>query len=461
MEIIIKASQLILSLSVLIIVHEFGHFFFARLFKIRTEKFYLFFNPSFSIVRIKRIDKKWRFSWFSKNPPESWDAEHADKTEWGLGWLPLGGYCKIAGMIDESMDTEHLRSEAQCWEFRSKPAWQRLFVMIGGVLFNVILAFVVYAGVLCKWGDDYVATRDVQSIMCDSVALEMGFQNGDKILSVNGKPVERFSDVQKRIALYRETEITVEREGKTKIIDIDYYKYASYLAGNIALFPSVPFVIDQVSDSSINRDSGLSHGDVVIGIDNIRSNNMMVIKGSLSKYKNSEVGLTVIRQNDTLAIPVKINEQGLMGVRLKAADDQIPVVEQRYGLLSAFPAGVQKAKNRIKDQLYELRLMVTPKTKAYAKVGSLLSIGNAYNSSWDWHRFWNVTALLSIMLAVLNLLPIPALDGGHVMFAIYEIVTRHKPSDKFLIRAQVFGMVILLIIMVFALGNDIKRLIFR
>ena len=460
MEIIIKASQLILSLSLLVIVHEFGHFFFARVFRTRVEKFYLFFNPSFSIVRIKRINKTWKFSWFSKSAPSSWDAEHADKTEWGLGWLPLGGYCKIAGMIDESMDTEHLRSEPQSWEFRSKPAWQRLFVMIGGVLFNVILAFVIYAGILCKWGDDYIATRDVQSIMCDSVAKEMGFRDGDKIVAVNGKPVERFNDIQKRIALYRETEITIERDGKTKIIDVDYYKYASYLAGNMALVPAIPFVIDQVPDSSINRHAGLTQGDVVIGIDSIRSSNMMVIKGSLSRYRNREVGLTVLRNEDTLAIPVKISEQGMIGVTLKATDDYLPVIEQRYGLFSAFPAVVVKAKNRIKDQLYELRLMVTPKTKAYAKVGSLLSIGNAYNSSWDWHRFWNVTALLSIMLAVLNLLPIPALDGGHVMFSIYEILTRHKPSDKFLMRSQIFGMIILLLIMVFALGNDIKRLIY-
>jgi regulator of sigma E protease len=460
MEIVIKASQLILSFSILIIVHEFGHFFFARLFKTRVDKFYLFFNPSFSILRAKRIDGRWRLSWFSSSIPEGWETEHAAKTEWGLGWLPLGGYCKIAGMIDESMDSEHLQNEPQSWEFRSKPAWQRLFVMIGGVLFNIILAFIIYAGILCKWGDDYIATRDVSGIMCDPVAVEMGFRDGDKIIAVNGKPVERFYDIQKRITLYRETEITVERNGREETIEIDYYKYASYLAGNMALAPQIPFVVGQIPDSSINRNSGLAQGDVVIGIDTIMSNNQMIIRNALSIYKNSEVALVVLRNGDTLSIPVKISDEGTIGIMLGEPKSLIPIVEKRYGLFSAFPAGVVKAKERIKDQLYELRLMVTPKAKAYTKVGSLLSIGNIYSAQWDWYRFWSITALLSIMLAVLNLLPIPALDGGHVIFAIYEIITRRKPSDKFLMRAQLVGMIILSLIMVLAIGNDIRRFFF-
>lgn len=442
MEILIKASQLILSLSILILVHEFGHFIFARIFKVRVEKFYLFFDIKFSLFKYK---------------PNNSD------TEYGIGWLPLGGYCKIAGMIDESMDTEMLKAEPQPWEFRSKPAWQRLLIMVGGVLFNLILAFFIYVGMLAYWGEEYLANKDVKyGISCDSVALDMGFRDGDKILTVNGETIDGFFDVQKKLMLDRKMNITLQRGSETVNISPDYYTYVQYMVKNRFIEPLIPFVINNIPDSSANKSAGLMSGDEVIGVAGITTNNISQIKNIFSQNKGKNIELKILRGNLQLDIPVQINEKGLIGIELKNdMRDFFNFEKKSYNIFEAFPAGLVKAKTRITDQLSELRLMITPKTGTYKQVGSFISIGNIYSAQWDWHRFWDITALLSIMLAVLNLLPIPALDGGHVMFLLYEVITRRKPSDKFLTYAQVVGMVILLFIMVYAIGNDIARHIFN
>jgi regulator of sigma E protease len=438
MEILIKASQLILSLSILILIHEFGHFVFARMFKVRVEKFYLFFDIKFALFKYK--------------PRNS-------GTEYGVGWLPLGGYCKIAGMVDESMDTEAMKNEPQPWEFRSKPAYQRLLIMVGGVLFNVLLACFIYIGMMAYWGEEYLANKDVRyGVICDSVALKMGFRDGDKILAINGKPVESFFDIHRRMVLYREMNISLQRGDEVVNISPDYYTYISYMVKNSFIEPFIPFVIDHIPDTSINRFAGLASKDEIIGVNEISTNNIRDIKEIFSENKGQTVALKVRRGNIQLNIPVQINENGLIGVALKTNyKDFFNFEKKSYNILEAFPAGLKKAKTRISDQLCELRLMATPKTKTYKQVGSFISIGNIYSPQWDWHRFCDITALLSIMLAVLNLLPIPALDGGHVMFLLYEVITRRKPSDKFLIYAQVTGMVILLFIMVYAIGNDIVR----
>lgn len=439
MEILIKASQLILSLSLLVLVHEFGHFIFARMFKVRVEKFYLFFDIGFALFKYK---------------PKNSD------TEYGVGWLPLGGYCKIAGMIDESMDTNQMNSEPQPWEFRSKPTWQRLLIMVGGVLFNVILAFFIYMGMLMNWGDEYIANKDVKyGIVADSVAMEMGFRDGDKILAVNGKPVDAFSDIQKRMMLYREMDITLQRGSETVNISPDYYEYVSYMVKNRFIGPLIPFEIKTVPDTSINKTANLMPGDRVIGANNIKSNSLNEIKAVFNSNKGDTVNLTVLRGANEIHVPVQVNSEGLIGVELNIDyADFFPVSgEKHYNFFQSIPRAFKKAKVRLADQLQELRLMVTPKTKTYKDVGSFISIGSIYSSKWDWHRFWDITALLSIMLAVLNLLPIPALDGGHVMFLLYEVITRRKPSEKFLTYAQVVGMVILLFIMAYAIGNDIVR----
>jgi regulator of sigma E protease len=438
MEILIKASQLILSLSILILIHEFGHFIFARMFKVRVEKFYLFFDAKFALFRYKARNSE---------------------TEYGIGWLPLGGYCKIAGMIDESMDTETMKNEPQSWEFRSKPAYQRLLIMLGGVLFNVILAIFIYIGMLAYWGEEYLANKDVKyGIICDSVAMEMGFRDGDKILAVNGEPVESFYDVHRRMVLYREMNISLQRGDDTVNISPDYYTYVSYMVKNAFIEPNIPFMIDNIPDTSLNRFAGLIPGDEVVGVNGIMTNNIKEIKNIFAQNKEKNVDLKVRRGVIQINIPVQVNGRGLIEVALKTNyRDFFDFTRKDYNILQAFPAGLKKARTRISDQLCELRLMATPKTKTYKQVGSFISIGNIYSPQWDWHRFCDITALLSIMLAVLNLLPIPALDGGHVMFLLYEVITRRKPSDKFLIYAQVAGMVILFLIMIYAIGNDIFK----
>jgi regulator of sigma E protease len=438
MEILIKASQLILSLSILILIHEFGHFIFARIFNVRVEKFYLFFDIKFALFKYKPLNSE---------------------TEYGIGWLPLGGYCKIAGMIDESMDTEMLKNEPQHWEFRSKPACQRLLIMIGGVLFNVILAVGIYIGMLAYWGEEYLANKDLKyGILCDSVALEMGFRDGDKIVAVNGKPVESFFDIHRKMVLYKEMNITLQRGDELVNISPDYYTYVPYMVKNAFIEPFIPFVIKNVPDSSINRAAGLASGDEVIGVDSFMTANIKEIKNIFFDRKGQNVELKIRRGNRLVSVPVLINEKGLIGVELKTAHrDFFNFTKRSYNILQAIPAGLSKTRTRLSDQLCEIRLMATPKTKTYKQVGSFISIGNIYSPQWDWHRFWDITALLSIMLAVLNLLPIPALDGGHVMFLLYEVITRRKPSDKFLTYAQVAGMIILLFIMVYAVGNDIVR----
>ncbi|MDR1887718.1 MAG: RIP metalloprotease RseP, partial [Prevotellaceae bacterium] len=408
MEILIKASQLILSLSILILIHEFGHFIFARMFKVRVDKFYLFFDIKFSLFKYK--------------PKNS-------ETEYGIGWLPLGGYCKIAGMIDESMDTEMLKSEPQPWEFRSKPAYQRLLIMLGGVLFNVILAVFIYAGMLAYWGEEYLANKEVKyGILCDSAAVAMGFRNGDKILAVNGKPVESFYDIHKRMTLYREMNISLQRGNETVNISPDYYTYVSYMVKSAFIEPMIPFVVKTVPDSSHNKASGLMPGDEVIGAAGVMTGNIMDIKNIFAENKNRAIVLTVRRGDSQRDISVEVNGNGMIGVELQTDKREFFDYEKKhYTILQAFPAGLEKAKVRIIDQLHELRLMLTPKTKTYKQVGSFIAIANIYSAQWDWHRFCDITALLSIMLAVLNLLPIPALDGGHVMFLLYEVIARRKP----------------------------------
>lgn len=441
MDILVKAVQLILSLSILVLVHELGHFVFARIFKVRVEKFYLFFDIKYHLFKFK---------------PKNSD------TEYGIGWLPLGGYCKISGMIDESMDTEQMNQEPQSYEFRSKPAWQRLLIMVGGALFNVILAFLIYSSTLMAWGDSYLANKDaVSGIACDSIALEMGFRNGDKIVWLDGKPVEKFYDLQKNILLYTPKVISVEREGNFIDIEIDYDKYISYFARTRMFEPLMPFIIHEIPDTSINKASGLQKGDEVIGINDLQMNDFMQIKNVLPQHKGEKIQLTTLRGKDTLNITAQVSEDGLLQILLLPPSEYFNETKIKYNPISAIPAGVKKASTRLKDQLYELKLMVTPKTETYKQVGSFISIGNIYDSSWNWQRFWDITALLSIMLAVLNLLPIPALDGGHVMFLLYEVITRRKPSDKFMGYAQMVGMVILLFIMIYALGNDIFRHIIK
>lgn len=441
MEVLIKIAQVVLALSLLILIHEFGHFLFARLFKIRVDKFYLFFNPWFSLVKFK---------------PKNSD------TEYGIGWLPLGGYCKISGMIDESMDKEQLKGEPKPWEFRSKPAWQRFFVMFGGVLFNIVLAIILYGIILFSWGEEYISTRDaVYGVQCNELAREIGFRNGDRILAFDDRSVENdpIHTLQVDLIRTRPAVITVLRGDDTTRFGFDQ-QYIPELLNTPGIFNiRVPFVVSSVPDTSINVSSLLRSGDRITAINGLNTPAVQDVQEALRAHTNQTILATVTREDGVVEVPLVVNSEGMIQVALVADLTQfINVTQKTYSFFGAFPAGIQKAYLTGANYVKELGLIFSPKTKAYKSVGSFIAIGNIFPGTWNWEIFWNITAWLSVMLAILNILPIPALDGGHIVLVIYEMITRRKPSDKFLEYSQMAGMVLLLGLMFLAFGNDIIRL---
>ncbi|MFP4018996.1 MAG: RIP metalloprotease RseP [Bacteroidales bacterium] len=440
MEILIKVLQLILSLSILVILHEFGHFAFARLFNTRVEKFYMFFNPGFSLFKVKK-----------------------GETEYGIGWLPLGGYVKISGMIDESMDREQMKQPPKPYEFRAKPAWQRLLIMLGGVLVKLILAIVIYGAVLFVWGEKYLPTEEVNKhgIMTDSVAESVGFQDGDKILAVNGKKVERFNNVFQEIILNRPASVTVKRGNQTEIVHIQDTVFPKILNNPGFIQPRVPPIIGQLPESSPAKDAGLEVGDKILAINGEKVNYHDQLENILKSRKGQETDVVVERDGDEQEYTVKVSEEGQFGFYLGLAIEEVYNLHtMNYGLFESIPAGINKGVNTVGSYVKQLGLIFSPDTGAYKEVGSFITIGKIFPGQWDWHAFWNLTALLSIILGVINILPIPALDGGHVMFLTYEVITGRKPSDKFLEYAQIAGMLIILSIFVYAIGNDIVRHLF-
>jgi regulator of sigma E protease len=458
MEIIIKIVQVVLSLSILVIVHELGHFLFARLFKMRVDKFYLFFNPSFSLLRAKRINGKWEFSSFSTAVPEHW-KNHPEATEFGIGWVPLGGYCKIAGMIDESMDKEQLQQEPKPWEFRTKPAWQRFFVMIGGVLFNLVLAILIYAGILFTWGDSYLANKDaIYGIKVNELSHELGFRDGDKIMAFDGHPIERFAELQIDLVRQQASAATIVRGIDTITIAIDQQHIPAMLRQSNMFNVYVPFVIKSIPDTSQNVNSGLQPNDMLLAINGIEAGSIEEVQELLEKSKDQTITVSILREDTIKSLSLAVNHDGHIGVVLKNPSELFTITVKDYSLLSAIPGGVERGYKTVKNYISELKLIFTPKTEAYKSVGSFIAIGKIFPSNWNWYAFWNITAFLSIMLAVLNILPIPGLDGGHTLFVLYEMITRRKPSERFLEHATYFGLLFLLGIMILAFGNDIYRL---
>jgi regulator of sigma E protease len=438
MEILIKALQLILSLSILVIFHEFGHFIAAKAFGTRVEKFYLFFDPWFSLFKFKK-----------------------GETEYGVGWLPLGGYVKISGMIDESMDKEQMKLPPQPWEFRSKSTWQRLIIMLGGVTVNLLLAIGIYILMLTAWGEEYLPTSEVKfGITVDSLGAQMGLRNGDKILSVDGDKVEDFFKIPSKIILDDAKTIQVVRDGRDMDVQIPAGFVSKMLKQKSADFINVrfPFEIGGFSGPSNAKDAGIKEGDRVIGLNGKPTLYFDEFKAGIVKSKGKKVDLTVLRNADTLRLPVMVTAEGMIGVIQKGPDSYFKFSEKKYSFMEAIPAGSVKAYKSVGNYLKQLKLLFSPKVKAYESVGGFIAIGNIFPSVWHWESFWGLTAFLSIMLAILNVLPIPALDGGHVMFLLYEMITGRKPSDKFLEYAQIVGMVLLLSLLVFANGNDIIKL---
>jgi regulator of sigma E protease len=443
MEVLMKVLQVILALSILIVIHEFGHFSFAKMFGIRVEKFYLFFDIGGS----KLFSTKG--GWFTRLFPKARDWE----TEYGIGWLPLGGYCKISGMIDESMDTEALKKDPQPWEFRTKPAWQRLLVMVAGVLYNFIFAILCYIAIMAIWGSSYVRNEGSQ-IYTNELGIEMGFRNGDRILRMDDYVPEDFGMLQADLVRRNVNKVVVLRDADTVDIYIDHSMIGELLNTPGLFDLAVPFVIDSVMSASPNVEAGLEKGDRIVALDSVSTPFIQDMKAYLAGIPGAEVTASVLRGTDTLAIPVLVDSLGRIGVYT-----QIPAYTTKtYSVLEAIPAGFKLTFDTIGGYLRDLKLLATPKTEAYKSVGSFIAIGQVFPSTWDWFRFVHILALLSIMLGVMNLLPIPALDGGHIVFCLYEMITGRKPSDKFLEVAQVIGMIILMLLMVLAFGNDIRRL---
>lgn len=437
MEILIKAGQFFLSLSILVILHELGHFFFAKFFKARVEKFYLFFNPWFSLFKFKR-----------------------GETEYGIGWLPLGGYVKISGMIDESMDKEQLKQPPQPYEFRSKPAWQRLLIMIGGVLVNVLLALFIYSAVLYTWGEDYLPNKSLKyGVTCDSLALELGFRNGDKILYVGGKEVENFQQIAHDILLNENRDVKVLRGTDTLDIKIAEDYVAKLIKSPILFFPRIPFIVDDVKAGEPAEKAGFAKGDKLLALNGQSAQFFDEFKSEMQRSKGNTVKVTVERNGNPIDLNVPVPETGIIGVYPVAdLSEFFELRHKEYSLLKSIPAGVKKGFATISSYLKQLKLIFSPKTKAYESVGGFITIGKIFPSTWDWQAFWSLTAFLSIILAIMNILPIPALDGGHVMFLLYEIITGRKPGDKFLEYAQLVGMAILLALLLYANINDIVKL---
>ena len=443
MIVLIKTLQVVLALAILILVHEFGHFIFAKLFRIRVDKFFLFFDAG----DVKLLSTK--TGWFARLFPKATSWE----TEYGIGWLPFGGYCKIAGMIDESMDTGHLKTEPQPWEFRSKPAWQRLLVMAGGVLFNFILAVITYSSILGIWGEAYIRNEG-KSIYVNELAYEMGFRNGDMILAFDDYVPEDFSMLQADLVRQSTRKAVVLRDGDSLNIYIDHSRIGEVPQSPGMFSLAHPFVVAKMDENSPNASLDVIPGDRIIAIDSTEIDFVQDAWKILGEYSGGVVAVDILRQEDTIHRDMQVDTTGKLGVYL-----QSPEVQTReYTFAQAVPAGFVKTFETVGGYLKDLKLVFTPSTEAYKSVGSFISIGQIFPSVWDWYSFLSILALLSIMLAVMNLLPIPALDGGHIVFTIYEMITGRKPSDRFLLVTQMIGMILIMALMFLAIGNDFARL---
>ncbi len=436
MEVLTQAAQFILSLSILIVLHELGHFIPARLFKIRVEKFYLFFDPWFSLFKVKKGD-----------------------TEYGIGWLPLGGYVKISGMIDESMDKEQMKQPPQPWEFRAKPAWQRLIIMLGGVTVNVILGILIYSMVLLAWGEEFLPTKNVKyGVAVDTLAYQMGLRDGDMILSVDNKPVENIAKVSYDVLINKAKSIQAERNGQKVEIAVTDDDLSDMIKHKYNLVePRFPFDVDTVLAGKPAMAAGIKKGDKIIAVNNTPTPYFQDVVKILQNNKNLSVNVTLLRKSDSITVKSAVTEDGKLGLGPKSFDTYFTLDTRKYDLISSFPAGIHKAYETFDGYIKQFKVLFTVKG-AHKELGGFMTIGKAYSTTWDWQRFWAFTAFLSIVLAIMNILPIPALDGGHVMFLLYEVITGRKPNEKVMEYAQYAGMILLLALLLYANGNDVVRL---
>ena len=491
--VLIKALQLVLSLSILVFVHELGHFGFARLFKVRVNKFYLFFNPNFSIFRAKKINGKWQFRFFAKNLPDhvrqsvddfgvprtdkkgnpimepaplseladdDW-RKHPETTEWGIGWVPLGGYCAIDGMADETTDASMLSAEVKPWEFRAKPAWQRMFIIAGGVLMNFITAAIIYAMMLYTWGKEYIPMENAYLgyDYCQT-ALNNGFQNGDRIITIDGDTIEQQQEFISKAVIEGKQNVVVLRNGKEVNITLPEDFGEQILSANEKglLQIRIPFVIGQVAEGTPAQTAGLQSNDSIIGINDKHLVAYSDIVRELDTLKGQTITVGFVRNDSTMQLPLTLSDEGKMGVQIDPNLTRYFKTQKiEYGFFESFPAGIKQGWEGLVNYVKQFRLVFT---KAGAQsVGGFVAIGNMFPSTWDWSIFWSFTAFISIALAFMNFLPIPVLDGGYFLMLIYEMITGRKPSDRFMEIASNIGMFLLLALLIFANGNDIIKLI--
>ena len=437
-EFIIKAAQFFLSLSILIVLHELGHFIPAKLFKTRVEKFYLFFDPYFSLFK-KKIGE----------------------TEYGIGWLPLGGYVKISGMIDESMDTEQLAQEPQPWEFRSKPAWQRLIIMLGGVAVNMLLAVFIYAMLFNHYGEQYLPLENMKyGIAVNELGEELGFKTGDKIISIDGQKPKSFGEVSYKVLVGKE--VLVNRGGQEIKLPITLKNAGTIIKKKTRFLEArIPeYKVGKIAKDMPAAKSDLKIGDKIVGVNGQKMQFFDEFIVEIPKHKGEAIKLDIVRDGKVLQIPITVSEGGKIGVRPTGKlSDYYDIATKEYSFFTSFPRGIEETKNKLVGYVKQFRLIFSSETGAYKEMGGFVAIGKQFSATWDWYRFWNFTAFLSIMLAFVNILPIPALDGGHALFTIFEMITGRKPSENFLEKAQIVGFVILMSLVLFVNGNDIYKLI--
>ncbi len=435
----VKAGQFILSFSILVVLHELGHFLPAKWFGCRVDKFYLFFDPWFSLFKKKKGD-----------------------TEYGLGWIPFGGYVKIAGMIDESMDKEQMKKPAEPWEFRSKPAWQRLIIMVGGVVVNILLAIVIFIGITWYWGDEQLPVKNLKyGVHVDSLGKSIGLKDGDNVVAMDGKPIENFGSIESELVLTEAKKLTVIRDGEPLEIIVPesfMQKIVEQKKFSGMLVPQYPVIVDSVSNTAVFNAGELRKGDTLIALNGKSFTYYQEFDQLKKSAANTVAQLTAIRGKDTVQIKALVNDKGSIGFFQVSPLTILGTEHIQYDLMASIPIGFTRCWETLDRYITGLKQLFTGKVNASDSLGSVISIGNTFPGVWDWERFWTLTGIFSIVLAFMNILPIPALDGGHALFTLYEMVSGRKPGDKFMEYAQMAGMILLMGLMAYALGLDFWRL---
>ena len=453
---LIKAAQLIVAFAILVIIHEFGHYIFSRIFGVKVEKFYLFFNPWFTLYKYKP----------KKPAPKPGEEEKMTwrDTEYGIGWVPLGGYCKIAGMIDESMDTEQMKQPAKPWEFRSKPAWQRLLIMVGGVLFNFILAIIIYTGIVFAWGEKYIPFRNAtEGMMYSETAHKVGFVDGDIPLAADGKELTYYSG-DELLKMLDAKVVTVLRN-KCDTVNINIPDGFIFTAnkeaeeGNLFRAYRLPVVISDLQPGMGAVKAGLMKSDSIVSINGVSTPSFDIFKAELDKNPDKDVTIGFVRNGKPMESKVAVDAAGKIGIMLTPLTDIYRTVTREYSIFASIPRGIELGVEKLTSYVSQMKYVFT--REGAKNLGGFGAIGNIFPESWNWEQFWSITAFLSVILAFMNILPIPALDGGHVLFLLVEIITRRQPSEKFLEYAQMAGMAFLFALLLFANGNDIYRFFFK